>query len=362
MKDILDRVIKSDQPESKDIIVMLKACGEDQKALLSSARLIKNKSLGNKVYFRGLIEFSNICSKDCLYCGIRKGNFFIDRYNISDQDIINAAGFARANNYASIVLQSGEIFSPVFTRRIENLLKKIHKATDGSLRITLSLGEQDKETYIRWFNSGAHRYLLRIETSNPDLYVRIHPQDDLHNFDKRLQSLYHLKSIGYQTGTGVMIGLPGQTYEDLANDILFMKTFEIDMVGMGPYIEHSDTPLFNSNNSLNLQQRFSLTLNMIAVLRIVMPKINIAAATALQAIDKMGREKAILAGANVIMPNITPGIYRDSYSLYNNKPCTDENADDCINCLDARIKMTGSEIGYGEWGDSIFFIDKSSSC
>jgi biotin synthase len=336
-----------------ELIVLLGSQGENQKLLLSRAAEVKQKSVGNIVYFRGLIEFSNICSKDCLYCGIRKSNHLIERFNLSDDEILDAVRFAHEQNYASIVLQSGELMSRTFILRIERLLRKIHVQTNGELRVTLSLGEQSEETYRRWFENGAQRYLLRIETSNPGLYRKIHPEDEHHCFSTRMQSLESLKKIGYQTGTGVMIGLPFQTLEDLAKDLVFMKDFGIHMVGMGPYLEHTNTPLIHFNSLLlPLEERFNLALRMIATLRILMPDINIAAATALQAIDKMGREKGIKAGANVIMPNITPGKYRDSYKLYENKPCTDENADDCTTCLEARIGMTGNVIGYGEWGDS----------
>jgi len=202
---------------------------------------------------------------------------------------------------------------------------------------------------------------LRIESSNEDLYYKIHPKDEMHNYQNRLECLKRLQRSGYQTGTGVMIGLPFQTYDDLANDILLMKELDIDMCGMGPYIEHTDTPLYEFKDTLMpLEERFNLTLKMIAILRIVMKDINIAAATALQAIDKIGREKAIKVGANIIMPNITPGKYRDDYALYQNKPCTDEEADDCANCLEARVNITGDSIGYGEWGDSNHFKRRTS--
>jgi biotin synthase len=341
---------------NEDLARLLDLEGEDQKKLLSSAFSLKNMLLGDKVYFRGLIEFSNLCSKNCFYCGIRKNNTSVLRYSLSDEEIIQAAEFACVQDYGSIVLQSGELTSKKFARRTGLLLTKIHKKTAGKLRITLSLGEQTTEVYSYWHNCGAHRYLLRIETSNPGLYAKIHPDDGRHTFVSRLKALESLRKSGYQTGTGVMIGLPGQTMTDLANDLCFMRDFGIDMVGMGPYIGHSETPLFTSSEALwPAQKRFQTTLNMIALLRIIMPEINIAAATALQAIDKMGREKALRAGANVIMPNITPGSYRDRYKLYDNKPCTDENADDCTNCLGARIGMTGNRVGLGEWGDSVHF-------
>jgi len=258
-------------------------------------------------------------------------------------------------------LQSGELESKTFTNRIERLIKEIKRVSDGKLGITLSVGEQSLETYKRWFDSGAHRYLLRIESSGKELYYKIHPNDAHHSYEKRQQALYDLKTAGYQVGTGVMIGLPWQTTEDLANDLIFMKEFDIDMCGMGPYIEHPDTPLIEHSDILKpLEERFYLALKMIAVLRIMMKDINIAAATALQAIDPMGREKAVKIGANVIMPNITPGLYRNDYKLYNNKPCISEEAEDCSNCLEARIAMTGNKIGYGEWGDSKHFKKKNT--
>ncbi len=352
MKKVHD-LISQQHFTATDLEEMLQYTEESEKILFAKASEIKEAAVGNKVYFRGLIEFSNYCRKDCFYCGIRKSNHNINRYDLTDDEIIDAARFAYEQKYASIVLQSGELMSEKFTGRIEQLLKKIHQSTNGSLHITLSLGEQKEETYHRWFESGAHRYLLRIETTNRDLYKRIHPNNSRHSFENRLNSLEFLKKTGYQTGTGVMIGLPFQTYSDLANDLLFMRDFGIDMVGMGPYIEHSNTPLIEFRSRLlPLEERFKLSLRMIAALRILMPDINIAAATALQAIDKMGREKGIKAGANVIMPNITPGKYRDSYKLYENKPCTDENADDCTTCLVGRIGLTGNTIGFGEWGDS----------
>jgi len=340
----------------EEITELLQLEGKEKYGLFKKASEIKKHYVEDKVYFRGLIEFSNICAKNCFYCGIRKENEKVDRYNLKDEEIIKAAEFANANNFGSLVLQSGELSTPSFTKRMEKLLKTIHIKTNNNLRITLSCGEQSKETYQRWLENGAHRYLLRIESTTPELYFKLHPNDESHRFHKRLESLLTLKELGYQTGTGVMIGLPFQTYEDLANDILFMKTFDIDMVGMGPYIEHRDTPLYKFRNLLMpIEKRFDLTLKMIAVLRILMKDINIASATALQAIDKMGREKAIKVGANVIMPNITPGKYRDSYKLYDNKPCSDDSAEDCVNCMEVRIALADNQIAYNEWGDSIHF-------
>ncbi len=324
IKEILDKKIFT----RENIVSLLQSSGEDRTLLFEKSAGIKKKYIGNKVWFRGLIEFSNICSKDCLYCGIRKGNKNLTRYNLTDEEILLAAKFAYDNKYGSIALQSGEIESQFVTGRIENLLHKIKEISSGELGVTLSVGEQEPEVYKKWFDAGAHRYLLRIESTNESLYKKIHPNDSKHNFNHRLDCLKNLQDIGYQTGTGVMIGLPFQTMNDLAGDLLFMKNSDIDMIGMGPYIEHADTPLMEySENLLPLNERFDLTLKMIAIIRIMMKDINIVAATALQAIDPVGREKAVRIGANILMPNITPGKYRDSYKLYDNKPCTDDSAE-----------------------------------
>lgn len=345
--------------EKQEIIGLLQTKGEERTQLLKKSREVKEDVVGNKVYFRGLIEFSNICSKNCLYCGIRKSNTNVLRYQVNDEEILEACHFAWENRFASVVLQSGEMSSPIFIKRVDNLLKKIKQLSNNELGITLSCGEQSRETYLRWFESGAHRFLLRIESSNPELYYKIHPKNEKHSFEKRLDALRFLKEVGYQVGTGVMVGLPFQTYEDLANDLLFFKKLDIDMCGMGPYIEHEDTPLYKFRSLLkSRQERFDLTLNMIAVLRLLMPDINMVAATALQAIDPAGREKALAVGANVIMPNLTPVNYRKEYKLYEDKPCLDEDKELCRNCLEARIEISGSEIGYGEWGDSKHFYNR----
>lgn len=355
----IDELLNKDDFTKDDIIFFLNTKGDDLKKLHAKSANIKETNVGRISYLRGLIEFSNICSKNCLYCGIRKDNKLLQRYNLSDEEIIEAAMYAYKSNYASLVLQSGELESNSFIDRVDYLLKKIMEVTDSNIGITLSCGEQSYETYKRWFDSGAKRYLLRIESSNKDLYYKIHPNNKLHNFERRVQCLRDMKDIGYQVGTGVMIGLPFQTIDDLANDLLFMKEMDIDMCGMGPYIEHKETPLFRySDQLLPLKERFELTLKMISLLRIIMKDINIAASTAMQSIDKMGREKALKIGANIIMPNITPGMYRDFYKLYENKPCTDEQAEDCMNCMEVRISLAGDEIGYNQFGDSIHFKNR----
>lgn len=355
----IEQILSGNEFSCDDLVVLLKSQKEDKKKLFEKAAAVKKEFVKDKVFFRGLIEFSNICSKNCFYCGIRRSNRLVNRYNLNDAEILKAAAFALENNFGSIVLQSGENNSPAFIKRIDNLVKTIAKQSGGKLRVTLSVGEQKRETYLRWYESGAQRYLLRIESSNPELYKKIHPDDEDHRFEKRYEALCDLKDVGYQTGTGVMIGLPFQTFEDLAGDLLFMKKFDIDMIGMGPYIEHEHTPLFEYRQMLlPREERFQLTLKMIAILRIMMKDINIASATALQAIDKIGREKALKVGANVIMPNITPGRYRDDYKLYQDKPCIDDEAEDCISCLEARIALASNTIAYGEWGDSQHYSNR----
>jgi len=358
----IDNLLNKDDFTKDEMIFLLNVEGDDLKKLYAKSAEVKEINVGKISYLRGLIEFSNICAKNCLYCGIRKDNKLQNRYNLTDDEIIGAAKFAYQSNYASLVLQSGEIESNSFINRVDNLLKRIMEVTDSNIGITLSCGEQSYDTYQRWFGSGARRYLLRIESSNKDLYYKIHPKNKLHDFEKRIQCLLDLKKIGYQVGTGVMIGLPFQTIENLADDLIFMKEMDIDMCGMGPYIEHKDTPLFEFREQLlPLKERFELTLKMIALLRILMKDINIAASTAMQSIDKLGREKALKIGANVIMPNITPGAYRDFYKLYENKPCTDEQAEDCMNCMEVRISLAGDEIGYKEFGDSLHYKKRIQS-
>ena len=357
----IDSILSKDSFTKEDIIYLLSTNVEDRNKLYAKAAEVKEKYIGRKVYFRGLIEMSNLCQKNCFYCGIRVGNTKVKRYNLSDDEVLEAAKFAWENNYGSIAIQTGEVNTKNFTNRVENLLDKINLATNNELGITLSLGEQSEDTYQRWFNKGAMRYLLRIESSNQDLYYKLHPNDKHHDFETRLNCLRSLKKVGYQVGTGIMIGLPFQTLEHLAEDLLWMKAMDVDMVGMGPYVEHPDTPLYDHKDILLPQEeRFNLALKMTAILRILMKDINIAAPTALQAIDPLGREKAIKCGANIVMPNITPGLFRNDYKLYENKPCLDDAAEDCKRCLEARIHLTGYEIGYGEHGNSTHYANRRS--
>lgn len=339
-----------------DLIYLLNLEDEDSlRKLYHYAYEIKLRHVGNWAYFRGLIEFSNICRKNCFYCGIRRDNDQVERFEMTREEILSAAKWAYEYDYGSIVLQAGERGDEAFISFVEKTLREIGKLTAGELGITLSLGEQSRDALERWFQSGAHRYLLRIETSNGELYRRLHPAD--HDFSRRLQTLKDLAEIGYQVGTGVMIGLPYQTTEDLADDILFFKEQDVAMIGMGPYIVHRDTPLGREfpGGAQSKEEQLTLALKMIAVTRIHLKDVNIASTTALQALDETGRELGLQAGANIIMPNITDVKYRASYQLYDGKPCINENASLCRNCLQTRIASIGEGIAFGQWGDSPHF-------
>ena len=324
----------------------------DADALFNAAYAVKSRSVGRSVAFRGLIEFGNACEKNCYYCGIRRGNGRAHRFRMTADEIVRAAELAGEAGYGSVVLQSGELSSEANAKFVEGVLRRIHAAAGDAFGITLSLGEQTEETYRRWREAGAHRYLLRIETSNPKLYARLHPAN--HSWERRRDCLRALRRCGYQVGTGVMSGLPGQTTDDLAADIKFFAAEDVDMIGMGPYIPHPDTPLGKDLpwGPAAAKKRLELGLRMIAVTRLHLPDVNIAAATALQALDPDGREKGLLAGANVMMPNVTDTRYRADYQLYAGKPCLDENASACRACLERRIAAIGEEVLWNERGDS----------
>lgn len=355
----IEEILQKDFLEREDIIRLLASQGDEMKLLLKKALEVKLARLDNHVHLRGLIEFSNICRKSCLYCGVRSDNKKVEHYTLSEDEVVECAKLAHQLGYGSVAIQSGERSDKEFVDTITRILHRIKAIDNGALGITLSLGEQTPEVYRQWFEAGAHRYLLRIESSNEDLYYKIHPRDERHDFHKRLDCIDSLLSIGYQTGTGVMVGLPFQTLEILADDLLFFKKKDVAMVGMGPFIPHPDTPLYLYADQIpSVEDRMNLTLKMIAVLRLMMPEINMVAATANQTIDPMGREKAIMAGANVIMPNLTPNEYREDYLIYPDKACVSDKPEECFSCLDIRMKAIGHEILYNAWGDSVAFTKK----
>lgn len=348
-------VMKSEREEVEFLLF-------EDKTLIECAHNHKGDNVGFVTYLRGLIELSNECMKNCYYCGIRRDNKRTTRYTLSDEQVIEAAQYAYHNNYGSIAIQAGERITTEYVERITQLVTEIKKIGDGALGITLSLGEQTQGVYRQWRDAGADRYLLRIETSNAQLYAKLHPNDTLHTFDRRIEALHNLRDTGFQVGTGVMIGVPFQTKEDMVDDLLFMKKMDIDMCGMGPYLEHKETPLYIHKEKLwSLEERFDMTIRMIATLRLMTPKINIAATTALQAIDPLGREKALWAGANVIMPNITPLSTRASYKLYENKPISEDCLDVQDKSLFERIIIAGDTIGFGEQGNSNHYKNRKNT-
>ena len=324
----------------------------DANALFAAAYAVKCREIGRVVSFRGLVEFGNICEKDCYYCGIRKSNEKVHRYRMDADEIVREAEWAYKAGYGSLVLQSGELTGEANVVFVEDVLNRIHAFGGDDFGVTISLGEQAEETYRRWREAGAHRYLLRIETSNPELYAKIHPAS--HSWERRRSCLQALRRCGYQVGTGVMSCLPGQTADDLAADIEFFASEDVDMIGMGPYIPHPDTPLGMVGRDVPIapQERLQLGLRMIAATRLYLHDVNIAAATALQALDPEGREKGLLAGANVIMPNVTETRYRADYQLYTGKPCLNENSTLCQGCLERRVAAIGETILWNKRGDS----------
>lgn len=338
-----------------DLVALLSALeAEDISTIQVAAERRLFEECGNAVYYRGLVEASNVCRCDCFYCGICKSNAAVNRYTLSADEILECARQCAAFGYGSIVIQSGERGDKRFLDDIEVVLRRIKLETrspelpDG-LGITLSLGQQSRETYQRLYAAGAHRYLLRIETSNPKLFASIHPPEQ--TLEARLEALTVLRDAGFQVGTGVMIGLPGQTLDDLAADIEFFRELDVDMIGMGPFIPHKDTPM-GSLPCLSAVERVRLTLLMIAATRLALRDVNIASTTALQALDPLGREKGLQFGANVLMPQITPQAVRCDYQLYPGKPHLDESVEACRVELDARIAAVGRIVGYNQWGDA----------
>ncbi len=341
-----------------DIIRMLSLKQDDVSAvarLRENACRVMRAEAGNLVYYRGIIEFSNICIRDCRYCGIRKSNKKVSsRYTLTREEIVNTALWCADQGYGSVVLQSGERRDPAFIDFVESIVGEIKERSKSEhlpegLGITLGVGEQDLETYQRLYKAGAHRYLLRIETTNPELYRRLHPHPQ--KLEERIECLRLLAEAGFQVGTGVMIGIPGQTIEMLADDILFFKEMNIDMIGMGPYIVHPDADMADEG-MMDKPELMQLALNMIAATRLVLRDVNIAATTALQALYPDGREQGLGYGANVTMPNLTPQSVRKGYQLYEGKPNLDESGEECANSLLGRIRSSGRDVGFNQWGDS----------
>ena len=299
------------------------------------ARAAREKIYGKKVYIRGLIEFTNYCRNNCYYCGIRRDNGKAQRYRLTREEILACCAAGYQLGFRTFVLQGGE--DSYFTDdRLTELIRAIKKS-HPDCAVTLSVGERERYSYERLFEAGADRYLLRHETADKAHYESLHPAELSH--EHRLQCLRDLKAIGYQVGCGMMIGSPGQTTEHLIEDLRLLQELQPEMVGIGPFIPQHNTPLANSQAGTA-----ELTLKLLSIIRLLLPQVLLPATTALGTIDPQGREKGLLAGANVLMPNLSPVAVREKYALYDNKICMGEEAAECIRCLSKRVEATGYRI------------------
>jgi biotin synthase len=332
----LRRAMAGEAPAVAWLTPLLACADADAPALFQAADTVRREHVGDGVHLRGLIEFSNICRRDCRYCGLRSGNPTAVRYRLSPDQIVATAQEAEQLGYPSIVMQSGE--DPWFTaERLADIVRRIKATT--RVAITLSVGERPEADYRAWREAGADRFLLRIETTDPELFRNLHPDDDL---EERKQCLHTLKRLGYQLGSGVMVGLPGQTPELLARDVIWLRELGAEMIGVGPYIPHPQTPMAETVGGT-----LPRTLRLVAVLRLVFPEAHIPATTAMGSLDPQGREKALQAGANVVMPNVTPTDVRDKYQIYPGKICLADDARHCRGCIAGRIRAIGRTVASG---------------
>ncbi len=334
---VIDKCISSGDLSRDDILFLLNLdAPEHVQRLLSAGDEVRRRCVGDEVHIRALVEFSNICARRCNYCGLRAPNTAIERYRMTPDEIVELAGHLYAKGLMTIVLQSGE--DPFYTgQMIAQIIRGIKGSTD--MAVTLCLGERSFEDYQLWKDAGADRYLLRHETANRELYALLHPDSD---FDNRMRCLRWLREIGFQVGAGCMVGAPHQTIEHLADDVEFYRDFQPDMAGIGPYIPHPDTPFAGSPAGT-----VEMTLKMVALTRIVTRDALLPATTAIGSIDDLGREKALEAGADVVMPNYTPLKYRVHYEIYPNKRCISEDPEHCHGCMRMRIQSVGRVVSDG---------------
>ncbi|MGD9638507.1 MAG: [FeFe] hydrogenase H-cluster radical SAM maturase HydE [Alphaproteobacteria bacterium] len=335
----------------EQITSWLKETDENKlKELFEEADNIRKECVGDEIHLRGLIEFSNCCYRNCLYCGLRAERTETPRYRMTEDEIVECAVEADSYGYGSVVLQSGEDFN-VTADMVTSIIKRIKEKTD--LAVTLSLGERSYEELNAWRLAGADRYLLRFETSNKELFYKIHPPLKNKKCD-RFAILKQLRDLKYEVGSGVMIGIPTQTYESLAEDILKFKELDLDMIGVGPFIPHQDTPLGKGiipflDGEEQVPNTEYMAYKVIALTRILCPYTNIPSTTAIATLNKAkGRERGLMSGANVLMPNLTPIKYRKLYEIYPAKACIDETAEECKSCMAMRIKLIGREVGQGK--------------
>lgn len=343
--DIVAKLIENHELSREEYIELLTDWEnpEVSQVLTEAAVRLRKQYYGDKVYTRGLIEFTNYCKNDCYYCGIRRGNSHAKRYRLSREEILNCCENGYALGFRTFVLQGGE--DPYYTdERMADIVRSIRSGYPDCA-ITLSIGEKSYESYKLFKEAGANRYLLRHETASEELYRRLHPEEML--LSHRKQCLYDLKALGYQVGAGFMVGSPGQKMEHLAEDLIFLKELQPQMVGIGPFIPHHEIRFANETAG-----SVDLTLFLLSVIRILLPKVLLPATTALGTMDPLGREKGLAAGANVVMPNLSPVKNRKQYDLYDNKICTGEEAAECRGCLERRVLSAGYRL-VAERGDAL---------
>lgn len=372
MMKSLDALLAQSTFSPDDLLLLLKT--EDPaecEALYAEAFRRTTAVHGNCIYFRGLIEISNVCVYDCRYCGIRKSNRAARRYTLTRAEILEAARYALAAGYGSVALQSGERSDPKFVDFIEDVCAAIHRMSveefgmTGGCGMTLSFGEQTPQTYERWAqaagNRRALRYLLRIETSNQALFAHLHEGrcGAQKTWQARLRALSDLRAAGYQVGTGVMIGIPGQSLEDLVEDILTFGRLDVDMLGMGPYLVSHGGDMV-SEGMMEHKALMRLTRNMLAATRLALPTVNMAAATALETLEPGARALGVLTGCNVMMPNVTPQRTRASYQLYDNKQGTESEPDSNVRLEQELVRVTGRSIARNRFGSSPHYRSRNA--
>lgn len=342
--DIIERFIQNPYLSREEYAALLQASEEPQAAarLAAEALRLRRKYYGDAVYVRGLIEFTNYCKNDCRYCGIRRSNREAQRYRLSEEEILSCCGEGWRLGFRTFVLQGGE--DPWYTdERLERIIRSIKERCPGCA-VTLSVGERSYESYQRLREAGADRYLLRHETASDAHYRRLHPAEM--SLAHRKQCLYQLKALGYQAGAGFMVGSPGQTYAELAEDLVFLGELKPQMAGIGPFVPHHNTPFRNEPAG-----SVELTVRLLSMVRILLPRVLLPATTALGTTDPLGREKGFAAGANVLMPNLSPAGRRKQYDLYDNKLCTGDEAAESLADLKKRVEAAGWRLSM-ERGDA----------
>ena len=343
MKTLIDQLYNTESLNKEELTLLLNNMDETSIAYLhEKAHEKRMMTYGNKVFMRGLIEFTNFCKSNCVYCGIRRDNKDADRYRLDNEVILACANEGYDLGYRTFVLQGGE--DPYYKDEdIVELVKGI-KAAHPDCAVTLSIGEKTKESYAKYKEAGADRYLIRHETMTRELYESLHPGM---SFDQRQRCLRDLKDLGFQVGAGFMVGLPNQKNEDYVNDLLFLKDLQPHMVGIGPFIPQSDTPLAGETGGT-----LEMTCILLSIVRLLLPKVLLPATTALGSLDSRGREQGLKAGGNVVMPNLSPTNVRDKYLLYDGKICTGDEAAHCRGCIEKRINFSGFEVDMGR-GDHL---------